>query len=342
MSFNLLILIWFNENHRKLPWRGQTNPYKIWISEVILQQTRVAQGIEYYERFCNAFPTLKSLTEADEDDVLKSWQGLGYYSRAQNLYHTAKHIMNELDGNFPDNYNELLKLKGVGSYTAAAIASICFGEVVPAIDGNAFRVFSRYFNIDLNISDQESKKFFFELAKKIIDQEKPGDFNEAVMELGATVCLPQNPKCRICPLNQSCEALAKNRIHILPVKSKKTNAKTRFFNFLEITNGEQYLMIKRTENDIWKNLYSFPIIESKSAVTDKLKVDKIRGKFIKIHNEIHLLTHQRLEISFWRMEIGLDELEKISKTLNLTAFTFEELLKIPVPKPIERYINQKI
>lgn len=338
MSFNLLILIWFDGNKRNLPWRSETNPYKIWLSEVILQQTRVIQGIDYYNNFCAAYPELKDLAEADEQEVLKLWQGLGYYSRARNLHFSAKYILNELNGRFPDNYNELLKLKGVGEYTAAAIASIAFGEAVPAIDGNAFRVFARYFDIDLDISEAKTKKYFFELGKKIIDPKRPGDFNEAVMELGATVCLPNNPKCEICPLNESCAALAKGNIERRPVKTNKLKVKNRKLNFLEITDGKAVLMKKREKNDIWKNLYCFPL--------DKEGADSFIHsatlKFEKTHEEIHLLTHQKLEIHFWQLHTNTRQLKEFSKQLNAEIFKPDEIFLLPVPKPIEKYLNQKI
>src|SRR5690606_46065 len=239
MTFNSLILIWFDKNKRNLPWREQKDPYKIWLSEIILQQTRVAQGLDYYIKFTQTFPNLQDLAKAEESEILKLWQGLGYYSRARNLHFTAKHIVENLDSNFPDNFTDLLKLKGIGEYTAAAIASIGFDEAVPAIDGNAFRVYARYFNIQMDISLPKTKKYFLELGKKIIDPQRPGDFNQAVMELGATVCVPLSPKCGICPLNNSCEALAKKTVEQLPIKSKKLKIRNRKLHFLEITDGER-------------------------------------------------------------------------------------------------------
>src|SRR5690606_36583690 len=207
MTFNSLILIWFDKNQRNLPWRTNSEPYKVWLSEIIVQQTRVAQGMDYFIKFIQTYPTIEDLAAASEQDVLKLWQGLGYYSRARNLHNTAKFIVENLHGNFPDKYKDLLKLKGVGPYTAAAIASIAFNQAVSAVDGNVFRVFSRYFDIDLDISQPKTRNYFFELGNEIIGKERPGDFNQAVMELGATICLP-TPKCEICPVNNSCAALA--------------------------------------------------------------------------------------------------------------------------------------
>lgn len=339
MSFNYLILIWFDANKRNLPWRDQTDPYKIWISEIILQQTRVVQGTKYYLNFLKKFPTIRHLAEADEQQVLKLWQGLGYYSRARNLHQSAKFIVEQLDGEFPDHYSDLLKLKGVGEYTAAAIASIAYDEAVPAIDGNAFRVLSRYFDIVLDISESKSKKYFKQLGAEIIDRKRPGDFNQAVMELGATVCLPKNPKCEICPLNESCAALAKNKTDQLPVKSKKTKVKKRQLNFFEITDGENFLMVKRTKDDIWKNLYSFPLIE------DQIKNQNpfgIPDEPVHSGNTTHLLTHQRLTIDFWRLELDETEFKKLSKKLGAAVYSSEELKSLPVPKPIENYLKSKI
>jgi len=339
MSFNYLILIWFDANRRNLPWRNQTDPYKIWISEIILQQTRVAQGTKYYLNFLKIFPTIRHLAEADEQQVLKLWQGLGYYSRARNLHQSAKFIVKQLNGRFPDHYSELLKLKGVGEYTAAAIASIAFGEIVPAIDGNAFRVMARYFDIELDISDSKTKKYFHRLGAEIIDQKRPGDFNQAVMELGATVCLPKNPKCEICPLNESCTALAKNKTDRLPVKSKKMKIKNRRLNFFEITDGENFLMVKRTKDDIWKNLYSFPLIENQIKNQNPFGIS---DEPVHSSHTIHLLTHQRLTIDFWHLELDEIEFKKLSEKIGAAVYSPDELKSLPVPKPIENYLKSKI
>lgn len=342
MSFNSLILIWFDAGNRNLPWRGQTDPYKTWISEIILQQTRVAQGSDYYIRFCNAFPTVKSLAEADEQQVLKLWQGLGYYSRARNLHHSARFIMNEMKGVFPNNFKDLLQLKGVGPYTAAAIASIAFNEVVPAIDGNAFRVLARYFDIEHDISASNTFRYFFELGHQIIDSKRPGDFNQAVMELGATVCLPVNPKCEICPLNESCAALSLNKIHCLPVKTKKTKVKTRRLNFFVITDGLNYLMVKRTADDIWKNLYSFPLTEDKIKSIETTVFGESGIEFSEVHHVTHLLTHRKLEIKFLRGVCTTSQLKQISEKLKAVIYSREDLFVLPVPKPIEKYLKDKI
>lgn len=342
MTFNSLILIWFDKSKRNLPWRAQSDPYKIWLSEIILQQTRVAQGTAYYELFCEKFPTIFDLANASEQEVLKTWQGLGYYSRARNLHHAAKFIVNERQGEFPDNYNELLQLKGVGEYTAAAIASIAFQQAQAAVDGNVFRVFSRYFNIDLDISLGKTKKYFIDLGNQIIDPKRPGDFNQAVMELGATVCLPRNPMCDICPLNASCAALVKNNVHERPVKTKKVKVKHRYLNFLDISDGEHYLMAKRGNADVWQGLFTFPLVE----LTMSQNLDE-QDFFSELnltleHEEIHLLTHQKLHINFWKSTLDFSTLENLAKEFEATLYSIGEISELPLPKPMEKYFNKII
>ena len=339
--FNSLILIWFDKNKRNLPWRDQSDPYKIWLSEIILQQTRVAQGTEYYLNFIRQFPKIQDLAAASEQEVLRLWQGLGYYSRARNLHFTANEIVRNFNGVFPQNFEELLKLKGVGEYTAAAIASIAFHEAVPAIDGNAFRVLARYFNIDLDISAPKSKKYFFELGKEIIDPNRPGDFNQAVMELGATICLPKNPKCEICPVHESCAGLAQKKIHQLPVKLKKTKVVSRFFQFLEISDGTNYLMVQRKQKDVWQNLYTFPKIETKEKEEFDIE-EKMNGiHFTKTYTLVHLLSHQRLEINFWKAEVDQKQLKKWAKSLKAEIIPKENLENLPLPRPMEKYMELK-
>ncbi|MDD3772000.1 MAG: A/G-specific adenine glycosylase [Weeksellaceae bacterium] len=340
MTFNSLILIWFDKTKRNLPWRNQSDPYKIWISEIILQQTRVAQGLDYYLLFCEKFPTIFALAHASEQEVLKLWQGLGYYSRARNMHFTARQIVNNRNGEFPSTYKELLTLKGVGEYTAAAIASIAFQENVPAIDGNAFRVLSRYFNIHQDISLPKTKRYFMELGKEIIDKKRPGDFNQAVMELGATVCLPKNPKCEICPLNESCEALAKNTIAKLPVKTKKTKITNRYFHFFEIRNGQKTAMIQRTQDDVWKNLFTFPMIESKNEDFPNETTFLNSYDFKKTHQEVHILSHQRLYINFWKTKSQFELLDKLSELFQAKIYDNSDLNDLPLPRPIEKFLAQ--
>ncbi len=255
MKFHKKLITWYLQNKRSMPWRETTDPYHIWLSEIMLQQTRVAQGLPYYLAFTKSFPTVFDLANASEDEVLKLWQGLGYYSRARNLHATAKYVANELQGEFPDNYKDLLQLKGVGDYTASAIASICFNEVVPVVDGNVYRVLSRHFGIDTPINSTKGIKEFKELAIELIDHEDPANYNQAIMEFGALQCKPKSPYCIVCPLNESCEALKTGKVDMLPVKLKKQKIKNRYFNYLIFSINDQHTIIQqRTGNGIWKGL----------------------------------------------------------------------------------------
>lgn len=315
MTFSQKLISWYLEHKRDLPWRTTKDPYKIWLSEVILQQTRVAQGLPYYESFVNNFPTVFDLAKADEQQVLKTWQGLGYYSRARNLHHTAQYVAEHLNGEFPKTYDELIKLKGIGSYTAAAIASFSNEEPVAVVDGNVFRVLSRYFGVETDISSSAAKKEFQQLADEVLDKKNPSFFNQAIMEFGALQCTPKNPNCGICVLNDSCVALQKNKVDELPVKLKKTKVIQRFLHYLVFLDQNQNTVInKRTQSGIWKNLYEFPLIEVESKtdleiigqkIADLYK-DKYQIQNISVFNQkeiIHKLSHQQLHISFWRIEV---------------------------------------
>ncbi len=273
--FSQTIIFWYHQNKRDLPWRDTQNPYKIWLSEIILQQTRVAQGMPYYQKFVENFPTVQELANADEETVLRLWQGLGYYSRARNLHAAAKYISEELNGIFPTTYIEIKKLKGVGDYTAAAISSFAFDEVQAVVDGNVYRVLARFFGIEKDITSSEEKKEFRELAQKLISTKEPAIYNQSIMEFGALQCVPKNPNCKNCPLQENCTAFAKNLIEKLPVKSKKTVVKDRFMHYLVFVNGEEsnkkdkdnknsekkVLVHKRQEGDIWQGLYDFFVLE---------------------------------------------------------------------------------
>lgn len=337
MTFNSLILFWFDRHQRPMPWRGISDPYLIWLSEIILQQTRIAQGTDYYLRFSETFPTIWDLAAAEEEEILKLWQGLGYYSRARNMHYTARYITRELDGRFPDNFRDLLKLKGVGPYTAAAIASIAFHRPVPAIDGNAYRVMARYFGIHKDIGKSSTQKYFFELGKELIDSKRPGDYNQAVMELGATICLPSRPKCEICPLQNSCEALRTGTIASLPMKSKRTKVHKRHLNFLMITEGEKFLLVKKRKDNIWKNLYTFPIVEGRIDADEAEFYGKL---FHKTGTLIHLLTHRRLEISFWKRTCSKPEFENLASLLKAETYTLKALERLPLPKPMEIFFDE--
>lgn len=311
MIFSKTLIHWYSNNKRNLPWRETTNPYYIWLSEIILQQTQVKQGLPYYEAFVTKFPTVFDLANANEGDVLKLWQGLGYYSRARNLHASAKYIANELHGEFPNNYKALLKLKGVGDYTASAIASICFNEVAAVVDGNVYRVLSRYFGIETPINSSKGAKEFKLLAQALIDKKQPAEFNQAIMEFGATQCRPKNPDCNVCPFNKGCIAFNNNEISELPVKIKSATPKKKHFNFLVfISEDGKTILEKRVGKGIWQNLYQFPLVETeKSANYDDFKrlvenhsLIKNKSFELSLFNEdviVHKLSHQHLHTKFW-------------------------------------------
>ena len=261
LEFNNILLQWYAKNKRDLPWRSTKNPYKVWLSEIILQQTRVNQGLSYYLNFIEKYPKVEDLAAATEENILKLWQGLGYYSRARNLHFAAKQIIEDFNGKFPKTSFELKKLKGIGEYTSAAIASFCFNEPVAVIDGNVYRVLSRLFGIETPIDSTEGIKEFKNIANLYISKEHPGEYNQAMMDFGAIQCKPVNPMCNECPLIEICEAFNSNRINELPVKAKKVKKRNRYIYYIVPTYNESTFVSKRTQNDVWKNLYEFPIIE---------------------------------------------------------------------------------
>ena len=342
MKFSNLLLHWYLQHKRDLPWRKTKNPYHIWLSEIMLQQTRVAQGMPYYVAFTSVFPTVYDLANADEEQVLKLWQGLGYYSRARNLHQTAKYIAYELNGIFPDNYKELLKLKGVGEYTAAAIASFAYNEVVPVVDGNVFRVLARYFDIETDIASAGAKKEFTAVANELIPKNNPAAFNQAIMEFGALQCVPKNPKCEICIFNESCLALSKKKVAYLPIKAKKTKVTNRFLNYLVFLDPESNTKInQRTEKGIWQNMYEFPVIETANeedfdtiykTIEFNFKTKKIES--ITLYNDkpiIHKLSHQKLQINFFEVHVSLNLENGIS---------IHTIDKFPVPVVISNFIEK--
>lgn len=324
MIFSKIVTHWYSNNKRNLPWRETKDPYFIWLSEIILQQTQVKQGLPYYKAFTNEFPTVFYLAKAEESKVLKLWQGLGYYSRARNLHTTAKIIVNEKDGIFPNNYKDLLKLKGVGDYTASAIASICFNEATAVVDGNVYRVLSRYFGIDTPINSSKGTKEFKSLAQELIDKKNPAEFNQAIMEFGATQCKPKNPYCNICPFNDSCMAFNKNLIRELPVKIKSAKAKIKHFNFLVfISKDGKTILEKREGKGIWQNLYQFPLIETennidindfKSLAKEHDLLKEVTFEMVPYKKEaiIHKLSHQHIHTKFWIINIDSRLAEGIS------------------------------
>ena len=299
------LLYWFDENKRSMPWRNTKDPYVIWLSEVILQQTQVVQGTPYFEKFIEEFPTLKDLAQSSEDKVLKLWQGLGYYSRARNMYETSKHIFYNLSGIFPANYNELLKLKGVGDYTASAIASIAYNEPVAVVDGNVVRVISRLFKVEQPFDSAEGKKNIKELAGQILNKKNPAEHNQGMMELGSLVCRPQNPLCHVCPIEEHCLARKDNTINNYPVKGKKTKTRVRYFNFVvPILPSGKTIITKRTGNDIWKNMFTFPLYEMEKEISSKEFLPMIRKEYgdfelMKVTSLNHTLSHQIINANFY-------------------------------------------
>jgi A/G-specific adenine glycosylase len=343
MVFSKLLIQWYLQNKRDLPWRNTTDPYPIWLSEIMLQQTRVAQGMPYFMSFTTAFPTVFDLAQAHEEQVLKLWQGLGYYSRARNLHATAQHVVSEFAGVFPATYKDLLQLKGVGEYTAAAIASFSYNEVVPVVDGNVFRVLSRYFDVETDISLASAKKEFAALAFELMPKDSPALFNQAIMEFGALQCVPKSPNCGSCVFSESCAALQKKKVDQLPVKSKKLKVRNRYFNYLVVTDELGNTIIqKRTAKGIWHNLYEFPLIETDKEEDFDCIAEQIQNDFFNGHtiisvlesNEqsiIHKLSHQHLYIKFWEVKIkGI-----VEKGINVT-----DLKRFPFPIVIFNFIER--
>ncbi len=341
MSFSQKILEWYREHKRELPWRATTDPYKIWLSEIMLQQTRVAQGMPYYHKFLDAFPTVYDLAKAEEEKVLKLWQGLGYYSRARNLHATAKMVVDRYNGNFPNTYKELRSLKGVGDYTASAIASICFDIPEPVVDGNVYRVLSRYFGVDIPINSPKGIGYFKELARDVMDKNDIRDYNQGIMEFGAIQCAPKKPYCLLCPLNESCVALKENKVHSLPVKLNKTKIKHRFFNYLVFWDEKRNTLLEqRKGKGIWQNLYQFPLLETDETIDSKGLVKSIEEnnrfpsiKTIHLHNEtpvVHKLSHQHLHTKFWVLEVS-GSLEE--------GIPWEKIHDFPVPVLIADFIK---
>jgi A/G-specific adenine glycosylase len=341
MKFSNQLIYWYLQNNRDLPWRKTKNPYFIWLSEIMLQQTRVNQGLEYYLKFTKEFPTVFDLANATESKVLKLWQGLGYYSRARNLHYSAKYIANELNGEFPNTYEEIKKLKGVGDYTASAISSICFDEAQAVVDGNVYRVLARYFGINTPINSTKGIKEFKELAQTLIDPSQPGNFNQAIMDFGALHCKPQNPLCETCSFNNSCIALKNKSIKDLPVKEKKLIIKKRYFNYLVLIDANNHTIIKeRVNKGIWQGLYEFPLIESYQTLDEKSLIateefKKIVSSFkeVVLFNEketVHKLSHQHLYTKFWIVFKN----ESLKDSLK-----WEEVENYPVPILIANFLK---
>ena len=343
MNWTQTLLSWYAQNKRSFLWRETKDPYKIWLSEIILQQTRTSQGLPYYERFLTEFPKLKDLALASEGQVLKLWQGLGYYSRARNLHATAQYVNEKLEGKFPVDFNSLLALKGVGDYTASAIGSICYDLPEAVVDGNVYRLLSRYFGIKTPIDASHAHKEFKTKAMSLMDKTQPGTFNQAMMEFGALQCSPKKPSCESCPFAASCVAFTQNKISLLPVKKGKQKVKNRYFNYLVIrdSKGNTFLE-KRIEKGIWQNLFQFPLIETSTLVKSKKKlVAQTQNKMLLELNSkeiirwnkepiLHQLSHQKLHVFFWIIS-SQQELEN--------ALTIKELKNHAVPVVIQNFIE---
>lgn len=313
MEFPKIVANWYREHKRALPWRETRDPYLVWLSEIILQQTRVDQGLPYYFRFASAFPAVTDLAAASEDQVMKLWQGLGYYSRARNMHATARRVSREYGGCFPSSYSELIELKGIGEYTASAIASFTGNEARAVVDGNVYRLLARFFGIDLPIDSSAGKKHFAALAKDLLNPDEAGLHNQAMMEFGAMQCKPSRPDCGICPLAGGCAALKENRVKSLPVKSKKTSVRIRYFNYLVIRSQGKIWLKRRESGDIWQSLYEFPLVETAGPVEqaalflleDFRKILNSKDFLVISVSETikHVLSHQVIYARFWELEL---------------------------------------
>lgn len=338
---------WYRVNKRDLPWRNVVDPYIIWVSEIMLQQTRVAQGYDYFLRFTNRFPDVKSLAEAPEDEVLKYWEGLGYYSRARNLHAAAKTIMTDFNGRFPEQYEAVLSLKGVGEYTAAAIVSFAWNQPYAVVDGNVYRVLSRLFGLDTPIDTGKGKKEFSELATQLMDADHAGEHNQAIMEFGALHCVPRNPDCITCVFTDTCVAYASGKVASLPFKQGKTKVRSRYFHYFHIIDGNETYLHRRPSGDIWQGLYEFPLIETATPMdfaalqqtelfrelfsgTEGMEVSSV------LSGIKHVLSHQVLHASFYRIQVKragnkLKEYKPISSE-NLADYAIPRLLHIYLEK----------
>lgn len=339
------LLDWYAGNKRELPWRDTTNPYLIWISEIILQQTRVVQGYDYFLRFVRRFPDIDTLASASEDEVMKHWQGLGYYSRARNLHATAK----SMNGVFPKTYQEVRALKGVGDYTAAAICSIAYNMPYAVVDGNVYRVLSRYFGIDTPIDSTEGKKLFAALADEMLDKSRPAVYNQAIMDFGAIQCTPQSPNCLLCPLAESCSALSKGLVLKLPVKQHKTKTTNRYFNYIYVRMGAFTVIHKRTGEDIWRNLFELPLIETENDLPEEefLASSRFRSLFAEgdvpavrpvLRNVKHVLSHRVIYANFYEVVLP-DTSRSFSGYQRIRA---EDLEQYPVSRLIHAFLEKYV
>lgn len=344
-QFRKSLIQWYLDHKRDLPWRNTNDPYKIWLSEIILQQTRVNQGLSYYLKFESNYPNIDILAETQEDNLMKDWEGLGYYSRARNLHAAAKYISNELNGVFPNQYSELIKLKGVGEYTAAAISSFAFNEAQAVVDGNVFRFLSRLKGIDVPINSSEGKKIFLKLAQDLLDKKDPATYNQAIMEFGALQCTPKNPNCNDCVFQGNCEAFRIGKVKELPIKIKKVYDKNRFFHFLYLEKDGEIALEKRGEKDIWAKLYQFPLIETTGLLDFPSLFERPQTQTIFDGLELHLmetvelkphkLSHQTINAKVFRLEVTGD---KVSDKFNW--FSIQEINELGFPRPLRIFLDR--
>ena len=345
MDFTETLLAWYMEHRRELPWQSGKNPYYIWVSEIILQQTRVSQGLEYYHRFIASFPTVQDLARAKEDEVLKVWQGLGYYSRARNMHRTAQTVADSYGGIFPREVDQLKKLRGIGPYTAAAVASFAFNRPVAALDGNGYRILARFFGLDLSPNSATGKRKFAELAENLLPPDNSARFNQALMDFGSLVCMPR-PDCVQCPLQEACRAYNTNTVLLLPAGKTKTSIRNRYFNYLDLEwNGKTFIG-QRKEKDIWRGLYEFPLIETSCRADMEQLI--AHGRFKEIiqddsfvllktwEPEIHKLSHRNISAVFFRIKI-----QNISASLqnDYLCIQREALTEYAVSRLTEKYLN---
>ncbi len=335
-GFSTHLLEWHKTIVRTLPWKEHKDPYSIWLSEIILQQTRVEQGTPYYLKFKQKYPTVTDLASASRDEVYKMWEGLGYYSRANNLHKTAKYIVEELSGKFPATYQELLKLKGVGEYTAAAIASFAYDLPEPVVDGNVFRVLSRYFAEKTPVNKTIGKKRFKELAIKVFNKDQPANHNQAIMDLGALICTPKDPQCRSCPLNNHCLAYRQNAVMQFPVRTVKKKLVKRVFNYLLAGENDRLFIKRRSHRDIWKNLYDFPMIETTGMVDNVAEIIGSNDPIEKYPTDYRsVLSHQVIEVRFWNVkgDLPIDKSE-------LKLFSRNDMKDLVFPRVINRFLQE--
>ena len=344
--FSEKVVEWYQHNRRELPWRATRDPYKIWLSEIILQQTRVVQGLPYYQKFIETFPNVKLLAAAPEEKILRLWQGLGYYTRARNLHKCAKEVAEGYKGHFPNTFERLKTLPGIGDYTAAAIASIAFHEPVAVVDGNVFRVLARIFGIDTAINSPDGRKYFMQRANELISHEYPDAYNQAVMEFGAMHCTPKNPKCSDCIFQTDCFAYKKNLQETLPVKTKGKKARNRYFYYFVFQKGKSFLMKKREEKDIWLGLYDFYLVEKKRATKFQKLIQQNEllkkiglSKDVKITGRYrHVLTHQVIHSAFIVVEVDSD-FKMMDK--NFSFYPPKKIVELPKSVLISRFLNDE-